>query len=401
LRRPCVILFIVLCSLGIPPVLASDTVSFLVFPPDNLTGNPALAWVGEAIALSISGQLTVPGVSAFSREDRVGFVESADLPPNSPLSRASMIHIAQQVSADRLVTGSFTGTEDRLQIVLKVLGLKPVKVPFGGETAVGGPIGSLPQMENELAWMLLANAGLNKSQSREQFRERARTIPNGAFALFIQSLTQNDADERIRLLNRAVALYPPYPEAHARLGQYYFEEGDCAKSIPHLEMPGASQENHLENQFRLGTCRLKQGDFQGAVRSFSAILAFIQSSQVLNNLGVAYLRKGDYTLAAESFIEARTRLPAEPTILTNLAIVRHLQGDDAAARSLLDDASKSIPSRGITQFVLGIILALQGEQEKSVLALAQAKRLGTDPEKLSAEDPKSWAQPFTTWSGKP
>ncbi len=399
MRKLTISLLLVFCLSSNRQAPASGEISFLVFPPDNLTGNPALSWLSEAIALSLGVQLKVPGASVFSRDDRVGFVEGADLPPNSSLSRASLIYVAQQAAAGRLVTGSITGTEEKLRIDLRALEIKPMKA--GAEVAVEGSLTDLPRMENDLAWNLLANDGLNHGQSREKFRERARAVPNEAYALFIQSLTQSDPDERIKLLSRAIVLDPVYPEAHARLGQFYFERGDCAKSVPHLEMADATQGNLLDNQFRLGTCRLKEGDSQGAIRSFSAILAFAQSPQVLNNLGVAYLRKGDYTMAAESLIEARKISRADTTILTNLAIVRHLQGDNSNARVLLEEASGYGPGRGMTQFVLGIILALLGDQEKSVLALAQAKRLGTDPEKLSEEDPKSWARTFTTWSRKP
>ena len=391
--------FILFLAVGIRPTAASDTATFLVFPPDNLTGNPALSWVGEALALSIGTQLGIPGVSAFSREDRLGFVEGADLPPNSALSLASMIHIAQQVSANRLVMGSVRGTAEKLRVTLRVVGVKALKP--AGEAAVEGPLVALPEMENELAWMVLEDSGLTRTGSREKFRERRRTIPNSAYEDFIRSLTQSDPEERVKLLNQAVESSPVFPEAHAKLGQHYFEKGDCVRCIPHLERAGALEENRLENQFRLGTCYLKQGSLPEAVRAFSIVLAVVQSPQVLNNLGVAYLRKGEYALAAESLIEARRMSQTEPTILTNLAIVRHLQGDDAGARSLLEHAVKMVRNRAMTQFVLGIILALQGEQEQSVLALAEARRLGADPEKLSTEDPKNWARPFTTWSGPP
>ena len=388
-----------LCCGAINPAPAAGAVTYLVFPPENLSNNPALAWVGEAIALSVGEQLRMPGVETFSREERLNFVEGADLPPKASLSRASMIHVAQQAAADRLIMGSFAGTEDNLQITLRVLEVKSMKM--GGEISAAGPPAVLPQMENELAWIVLMNAGLNKIYSREKFRGRIRNIPNQAYSGFLQSLSQGNPEEQAKTLLKAVDISPNFPEAQARLGQYYFEQGDCEKSIRHLEMAGGIRGSYLENQFKLGTCYLKQGGFQDAVRSFSAILSFVQSPQVLNNLGVAYLRKGDFTLAAQNLIEARNAARTEPTILVNLAIVRHLQGDTAVAHALLEEIAKSNPGRGMVQFMLGVVLRTRGESERSDLALAQAKRLGLDPEKLLTEDPKTWARLFTTWSGRP
>jgi Flp pilus assembly protein TadD len=378
---------------------AAGAVNYLVFPPENLSSSTALAWVGESLALSIAEQLRVPGVEALGREDRLSFVEGADLPPNVALSRASMIHVAQQASADRLVMGSYTGSDENLQITLRVLDVKAMKL--GGEIVVGGPAIALPQMENELAWVILTNAGLNKIYSREKYRERTRSIPNAAYSCLVQSFSQVAREEQVKLLSKAIELYPDFPEAHSRLGTYYYQQGDCARSIQHLELAGGRRETHLDDQFKLGSCYLRQGDPQGAIRSFAAILAFAKSPQVMNNLGVAYLRKGDYTLAAQNLIEARNAARTEPTILTNLAIVRHLQEDYASARAILEDAAKLDPSRGMVQFMLGMVLRKQGEEERATAAMTQARRLGVDPEKLRSEDPKSWARPFTTWSGKP
>jgi Flp pilus assembly protein TadD len=399
LRKLSFLLVWMICGGAVCNTAAMADITFLVFPPENLTNNPALAWVGEAVALSVSEQLRIPGVETSSRADRLGFIESADLPPNASLSRASMIHISQLASASRLITGSFSGTEDNLLITLRVIDIKTMKM--SGDVATSGPLLALPQMENELAWTVLMNAGLNKIFSREKYRERTRAVPNQAYAILIQSFSRGDPEEQAKLLTRAVELYPGFSEAQAGLGQYYFEQGDCARSIEHLEMAGGIREGALENQFKLGTCYLKQNDLQGAIRSFSAIGAFVHSPQVLNNLGVAYLRKGDYTLAAQNLIEARNAARSEPTILANLALVRHLQGEDAAARSILEEAARWNPSRGMLRFLLGIVLKQQGEQAGSESAMEQAKRLGYDPEKLAAEEPKSWARLFTTWSARP
>lgn len=393
-----ILLFFVIASAGLIRAMPSaGPATYLVFPPENMTGSAALAWVGEALALSITEQLSVPGVDALSREHRLNFVEGADLPPDVALSRASMIHVAQQASADRLVMGSYSGSDENLQITLRVLDVKGMKL--GEEIVVGGPSIAMPQIENELAWLILTNAGLSKAYSRASFRERTRQIPNPAYACFVRSLSQSEAEEQVKLLSQAIELFPDFPEAHARLGAYYYLQGDCAKSIPHLERAGGRNSVNLDNQFRLGTCFLKQGESEQAIRSFTAVLAFVKSPQVMNNLGVAYLRKGDYTLAAESLIEARNAAHAEPTILTNLALARHLLGDSEGARAILEEVARLDPKRGMVQFMLGLVCRKQGDEERAASAMAQARRMGIDPEKLNAEDPRTWARPFTSWSG--
>ncbi len=47
---------------------------------------------------------------------------------------------------------------------------------------------------------------------------------------------------------------------------------------------------------------------------------------------------------------------------------------------------------GCLQFVMGIVLKAQGESERSSAAVAKAKGLGINTEKLQGEDPKMWSR---------
>ncbi len=384
---------------GIRVVSAADQVSFLIFPPENMSKTAALAWIGESVCLSISDQLRMPALEVFGREDRLNFVEGADLPPNATLSRASMIHVSQHVGADKLVMGYFQGTEDSLRIALRVLDVKSLKL--GGEIIANGPLAALPQMENELAWLLLSNSGLDGTYPREKFRERVRTVPNAAYAVFVQSLSSSDQTEQIDLLLKAVLIHPDFPEAQSQLGRYYYLQGDCSQTIRHLSKVGARRTSFLEDQFLVGNCHLKQNEFEQAIHAYATILAFTESAQALNNSAVASLLNGDSTLAGQSLVEARNLAKSDPTIALNLAIVRHLQGNEGAARSLLEELDRTHSDRGMVQYLLNLVLSAQGEHDKASDALAQAKRLGTDPEKLRAQDPKSWTRLFSSWDGRP
>lgn len=348
--------------------------------------------------MSVTEQLRASGAGVFRREERLNFVEGADLPPNTTLSRASMIHVAQQVAADKLVMGSYSGTVDNLRISLRVLDLKTLKL--GGEIVSNGPLAALPQMENELAWLILAGSSLGTSLSREQFRARTRMVPNAAFSLFIQSLGTADQEEQIKLLRKAVEIYPDFPEAQSRLGRDFYQQGNCPDTIRHLSSAGSQRQPFLEDQFMLGNCYLKQNDYANAIRAYSTIESFAKSAQALNNSGVANLLKGDYTLAGQSLIEARNLSKSDPTIGLNLAIVRHLQGNDPAARAVLEEMGRTHPNLGMIPFLLSMVLSAQGDSEGAAAALTQAQRLGIDPERLRTENPQKWARIFSSWDSE-
>lgn len=377
---------------------ASAAVKIIMPPLESLSPAASLRWLSEGVAMSVSEQVKVRDISVVDRERRAPLAEALDLPPNSPLSRASMIRLAQQAGADYLVTGSCSGNTENLQIVLRVLNMKSMKL--GPKIAAGGPLTALPQMENELAWNVLSSIGLAQEMSRENFKERTRRVPNSAYSLYVRSLSLTDESEQMKMLARAVESYEDFPEAQLPLGRYLFQQGDFAKAIGHLQSALKAERSYIQAQFMLGICFLKQENPSEAIQAYSHILSFVQSYEVLNNLALAYMHKEDYPNAIENLLEARRLAPGNQTIETNLVILRHLQGNDSAARDLLRPLVEAHPNNGVLNYLLAVVSEALGEKDAAAAAMAQAKRSGVDPEKLS-QAPKAWTKLFSTWEPYP
>lgn len=393
-------LFIYTCLICTAGALhAAEPVTVLVFPMESLAKAPNLAWVGGGLAVSLSDELHIPGVDVIDQIQRMHLVEGADLPPNAPLSRASMIRVGQLASADLVVMGTYSGTADNLRIALHVFDLRRMKL--SGEIAASGPLTALPQMENELAWNLLMNTGLNKIYSREKFKEYTRTIPNSAYSDYVRSLETADEEEQVSLLAKAVTARRDFPDAQFLLGRYYFQKGECSKAVQHLELGRKKDRTYLRGDFMLGTCFLESDSLADAIRCYSRLLSFARPIEALNNLGVAYLRKGDYPLALQDFLEAHDLAQNNSTVALNLALLRHLEGNESSALDVLGEAIKAHPANGMLQYVLSLVLRAVGDQNGAASALAKARSLGVDVEKLQSENPKSLARPFTTWEQRP
>ena len=123
--------------------------------------------------------------------------------------------------------------------------------------------------------------------------------------------------------------------------------------------------------------------------------------EVLNNLGVAYLREGELPLAVDYLKQARSMEENSVVVALNLAIIRFLQEDYDAAISLLDDALKLNDSHGLGHYLRSRALQARGDSAKSEEAMAHAIRLSIDPEKLKHDDPRNWTQFFMSASRPP
>lgn len=381
-----------------PAVVSAADQSMIVFPLAGLAGKSTLQWLSEGVAQSISGQLGSRGLNTMDRSERIRLVESLDLPPGARLSRASMIRVAQRAESDFIVMGSYSGTVQNLKISVRTLDVKTLKL--GGEMVANGPLSALPQMENELAWLILSNNGLDKGISRAEFQKRLRKVPNQAYASYIQSLDAPNDSDQLHLLLKAVESHSDFPDAQFRLGRAYFRKGDCGSAIPHFLVGETEASTQGENDFMRGTCFLQGDQLPDAIQAFGHMLQFSRPFEALNNLGVAYLRKGDTALAINTLAEARSLSHNDATVLLNLALVRHMQRDDQAAHAVLEEACRLYPKNGMLQFLMGVVMKAQGESEKSAAASGKARGLGISVDKIQSDDPKTWSRVISTFESR-
>ena len=377
----------------ISAAFAENPVKILFFPLDPPPTAGTLSWLSEGITLSISGQLSASGIRVVTRKERFQLVENLDLPPDAHLSHGSMIRVAQSGKADLVIFGGFFGSERNLKVAIRILDIKNLKL--SGEITANGPLSAMPQMENELAWLICSNTGLQKGVTREDFSRRMRKIPNAAYASFIQSFNASGKNNQIRLLQKAVEGFREFPEAHFQLGTLYFQKGDWSNALLHLSQ--SAREEDMEYEFMRGTCYVQRGQPAQAIQSLSLVLSASRSFRALNNIGVAYLRNGDIAQALNAFMEARNLARSDITATMNLGIAWHLQGNNVAAASALEGAAKAHPKNGMLQFLLGLVLNRSGEANKGAAAMARAEELGLNIDKLQLEDPKTWCLVHTTW----
>jgi len=352
--------------------------------------------VGKGIATSISEQLGGPMVEVMNGRHVMEEMESAGFLGEVQPSRASMIRIAQQMSADEAVMGTFEGTETDVRISVRIFDLEKLKL--SGRISANGPLSALPQMENELAWQILANIGVQKVPSREEYQQRTRRIPNSAFESYIRSFEASGENEQRRLLIKAVEAYGNFPEAQLRLGSLYYAKSDCNNALLHLKKAVDETADHAESDFMIATCYLQTGRPLLAIEPYSRVLKDSRPFEVLNNLGVAYLRRGQNALALNVLDEANKQASLNSTISLNLAIAQLVSGDTSLAVTTVEEAVKANPADEMLQFLLGFLFKSQGEEKKAEPALQRAAGRGIPTEKLLAANPSSWTRVFSDWS---
>src|SRR5687767_12444129 len=73
-------------------------------------------WMGEAAALLVADSLQARGYPVFSRAERVAAFEQLELPASAPLTRATILKVAQLVGASDVIVGALTIDGDEMAV---------------------------------------------------------------------------------------------------------------------------------------------------------------------------------------------------------------------------------------------------------------------------------------------
>ena len=324
-----------------PPPRAGSAAShqqgiYLVFPFENTGASPRLDWLGEGLEELTIQRLSGAGEQVYSHAGRLVELERYGLPHASKLSRASMLHIAEDLDADFVVFGRFTANGTSLTIESRILKVSPARLlPALRET---GTLDSLMDLHSRLVWRMLSANDRNYALSLAEFTKRQRPLRLDAFEHYSRGLLANEDDARLRELREAARLEPEWPEPDFALGEAYFTRRDCDSALPWYARVPKTHDRYVESVFATGVCRLLLGQPDHAEEVFNSLPEALKNNmisgadlpEILNDLAIARARQGKTAAAQTDLRHAIDLDPDEDDYPFNLGLLA-LQTNDAAA----------------------------------------------------------------------
>jgi tetratricopeptide (TPR) repeat protein len=309
---------------------------YLVFPFENTGASPRLDWLGEGLEELTIQRLSGAGEQVYSHAGRLVELERYGLPHASKLSRASMLHIAEDLDADFVVFGRFTANGTSLTIESRILKVSPARLlPALRET---GTLDSLMDLHSRLVWRMLSANDRNYALSLAEFTKRQRPLRLDAFEHYSRGLLANEDDARLRELREAARLEPEWPEPDFALGEAYFTRRDCDSALPWYARVPKTHDRYVESVFATGVCRLLLGQPDHAEEVFNSLPEALKNNmisgadlpEILNDLAIARARQGKTAAAQTDLRHAIDLDPDEDDYPFNLGLLA-LQTNDAAA----------------------------------------------------------------------
>src|ERR1700686_4756768 len=344
---------------------------YLVFPFQNSGPSSRLDWLSEGLEeLTIQG-LSSAGEQVYSHSWRLGELERYGIPTTAKLSRATMLHVAEDLDADFVVFGTFNSDGKNLTNDSRLLRINPAALlPPLRES---GPLETVMDLHTRLLWRMLWANDRASPLSRTEFSQMHKAIRLDAFEHYIRGLIANEDETRVRELREAVRLEPEWVEPNYALGEASFTKRDCAAALPWYAKVPKTHERYLEALFSVGVCRLSMNQPEQAEEAFALLQTLLRSSsapgvdfpEVLNNLAIARARQNKFPTAQENLRRASALDPDEDVYPFNLGLIAIRQGDFNGAAALFREASHREPDIPEDRSLLVAALEKAGKQEEA------------------------------------
>jgi tetratricopeptide (TPR) repeat protein len=343
----------------------------LVMPFENASHDGRIFWLGEAVAVLLTDELTALGADAITRDERTQAFERLQVPQAAVLTDATVIRLGQLVGAYQVIVGSLDLAGDTLVVRARSLALEPGRlqrdvVERGRMPELFGTIQRLARTLGPVSAGVPSDAG--------------RRPPIGAFENYIKGLLAETPATAVGYLNASLKQYPAFDRARVALWYVYMEQGNELAAIEAVQAVPADSPLSRRARFLTGLSELELKQYPEAFAIFKTLADAKPTATVLNNLGVAESRRAVPPQVGASiyyFSKARELDPDDPDCLFNLGYAYWLEQDARGAIYWLREAVRRNPADGQAHFVLGMALSAEANAGEASREKELAKRLSS------------------------
>jgi tetratricopeptide (TPR) repeat protein len=356
------LLLAVLAATGPTP----DRGLVMVLPPQSPEGTGGVAWVGPTVADALPQALARLGVPVVERGERLRAHEMLAIPAVA-LTRATSIRMAEALGVSRIVEGGFTVDGKDLALSLRLLDV--TRGTLSAPLIATGPIQTLPALIRSLAWDVALAGPVPPRVTRDVFLAGDRRPPPSLEAQrsYGEALTSRDPAGRRRLLREALRFAPSYDEARVALAGLQIEARESAEALDTLKRVGPTSSAARAARFLTGRADLDLGRYNDAAKTYAALSNQSPSVGVLNNYGLALLRRsGRGAERASDVLKKAVEVdPASPEPPFNLGWALLREGDAGGAAFWMRGVLRADPRDVHARLILVWSLRQSGEAQQA------------------------------------
>lgn len=333
-------------------------------------GEGAGFWLGEAAALLLAEELNVRGIAVLTRAERVAAFASLQLPLSTPLTRATMVRVAELVGASELIIGDVR-LGARLSITARVITLESAREQVQA-TGEGAGTGIYDVVEQVVSRLLPAAPGAPRHVDTR--------LPLGAFEQYVKGLVATTPAVQERFLEAARQQAPTDDRILLALWEFHYAQGAHDKALAAARAVRRDARGDRAARYAAALSLVELRGFDEAYALLQTLHSEEPSPVLLNALGVIQVRRGSTPqtgLPTYFFTRAVDEAPDNTEYLFNLGYAYARSRNAEAALFWLREVVRFDPYDGDAHLVLSQMLMAAGKKVEGERELMLAKQLGT------------------------
>ncbi|MDQ3070141.1 MAG: tetratricopeptide repeat protein [Acidobacteriota bacterium] len=354
----------------------AQTARVLVMPFDVTpqAAHGATYWAGEAGALLVADALQARGYGVFTRAERAAAFEELELPASTPLSRATILKIAQLMGASDVIVGTLTLEGDSA-----AMRVRSVRVEAGRAQADVAERGALRDL------MVISGRVADRLVEQTLRAPRGATVPPPpapplpAFESYVKGLVAATPPAREKFLRDALALAPGYGRANLALWELLDEQDRHEEALAEARKVPATSVLERSARFAAALSLIALERYDEAFTQLDALRASGASPVIDNAQGVIQLRRAAAHAAGKPvyfFNKAAERDPDDSDFLFNLGYAYALERDNTGALYWLREAVRRAPADGEAHLLMAVVLDASGRTAEAQRERDLARLLG-------------------------
>jgi tetratricopeptide (TPR) repeat protein len=354
---------------------AAGRVLVMPFEVSPQTEHGTTYWMGEAAAVLVADALQARGYPVFTRAERVAAFEALELPAAAPLTRATVLKVAQLVGASDVVMGTLTVDGEDAAVRAR-----SVQVEAGRgqpDVAERAALRDLMSLAARLA-SRLSEQTLRASKGPAVSPPPMPPLP--AFEAYIKGLVAATAPTREKFLREALALAPGYARANLALWELLTDQDRHDEALAEARRVGAGSPLERRAQFAAALSLIALEQYGEAFDQLDAMQSRAPSPLILNAQGVIQLRRGATPGTGQAvyfFNKAAEARPDDPDFLFNLGYAYAVARDNNGALYWLREAVRRAPADGEAHLVMAAVLDASGRTAEAQRERELARLLGS------------------------
>lgn len=358
-------------------------------------------WVGEAAALLIADALQAQGYPVFSRAERAAAFEELELPASAPLTRATILKVAQLVGASDVIIGTIT--IDGADAAARARSVRVEAGRVQADVADRAPLGELVAMTARIA-SGIAEQGLRAPKGKAVAPPPAPALQ--AFEAYIKGLVAATPATREKFLREALAIASDYARANLALWELLDDQDRHDEALAEARKVGAGSVFARRAQFAEAVSLIALERHDEAFAALEAMQKREPSPVILNAQGVIQLRRGATPSTGRAvyfFNKAAEAAPDDPDFLFNLGYAYARERDNNGALYWLREAVRRSPADGEAHLVMAAVLHGSGRTAEAGRERELARLLGSTADADGVPDnlERLRTDLVTGWVGSP